>query len=64
MVSIMKYKDEKEAIEKNKSNDKNDKEIILKDNKFKAHLISYEESLNYNNKINENRKKKQKLFKS
>ena len=52
----MKYKDEKEAIEKNKSNDKNDKEIILKDNKFKAHLISYEESLNYNNKINENRK--------
>ena len=57
-------KDEKEAIEKNKSNEKNDKEIILKDNKLIAHLISYEEALNYNKKINENRKEEEIPFKS
>ena len=58
------YKNEKEAIEKNKSHEKNDKEIILKDNKLIAHLISYDEALNYNSKINENRKEEEIPFKS
>ena len=58
------YKDEKEAIEKNKMNEKNDKEIILNDNKLIGHLISYDEASNYINKINENNKEENIPFKS
>ena len=57
------YNDEKEAIEKNKDNGNNDKEIILKDKKLIGHLISYDESINYINKINENNKEENILFK-
>ena len=63
-INLEVYKDEKEAIEKNKANEKNDKEIILRDNKLIAHLISYEEALNYIEKINENRKEQDIPFKS
>ena len=58
------YKDEKEAIEKNKNNENNNKEIILKDNKLIGHLISYDEAIKYMNKINEGIKDENIPFKS
>ena len=58
------YKDEKEAIETNKNNEKNDKEIILKDNKLIGHLISYDEAIKYMNTISENIKDENIPFKS
>ena len=58
------YKDVKDAIEKNKYNEKNDKEIILKDNKLIGHLINYDDALNYLNKISENNKEENIPFKS
>ena len=58
------YKDEKDAIEKNKMNENIDKEIILKDNKLIGHLISYDDALKYINKINNNINEENIPFKS
>jgi len=58
------YKDENEAVEKNKDFEKLNKKIILKNIKSFANIISYEEGLNYINKIYESFSNQNLLFKS
>ena len=45
------YRDEKEAIEKNKNEKNVDMEIILKNNKLIAHFIDYDNALSYMDKL-------------